>query len=327
MVSFEEDASPASTESPAGEEKEQQQKEEERGDVAAAASASQERLLDAEAIEEAAAAVSRPTARMQLESLAKKLRREAEALGRLEKSRAQAGEVVASSGDEPTAPAGSGAPAAFAQPHQSPSPPKLGVAKTSTAANAASSSVRYVPIDRFAFDAGGYSAPFVTLYVDLPGVGTIDRSKVKCEFTKTSFDLVVHDLQGKSYRLFRDDLEKDIDPDKSKIVVKSDRIVVKLAKVKTSEYGAGYDYWTKLTDSKKKSKKLRDKENPAASIMDLMKDMYDEGDDNMKKVIGEAMMKQRTGEMDKDGGMGGLGGMGGMGGGGGLGGMDDDDDF
>jgi len=28
----------------------------------------------------------------------------------------------------------------------------------------------------------------------------------------------------------------------------------------------------------------------------MMKNMYDEGDENMKKVIGEAMMKSRSGE-------------------------------
>lgn len=31
-------------------------------------------------------------------------------------------------------------------------------------------------------------------------------------------------------------------------------------------------------------------------IMDMMKQMYDEGDENMKKVIGEAMLKSRNGE-------------------------------
>jgi hypothetical protein len=30
--------------------------------------------------------------------------------------------------------------------------------------------------------------------------------------------------------------------------------------------------------------------------MDMMKNMYDEGDSNMKKVIGEAMLKSRSGE-------------------------------
>lgn len=30
--------------------------------------------------------------------------------------------------------------------------------------------------------------------------------------------------------------------------------------------------------------------------MDMMRDMYNEGDDNMKKIIGESMLKSRNGE-------------------------------
>ena len=33
--------------------------------------------------------------------------------------------------------------------------------------------------------------------------------------------------------------------------------------------------------------------------MDLMKDLYDKGDDSMKKMIGETMLKQRQGQLDK----------------------------
>jgi hypothetical protein len=31
-------------------------------------------------------------------------------------------------------------------------------------------------------------------------------------------------------------------------------------------------------------------------IMDMMKDMYEDGDENMRKVIGEAMLKSQRGE-------------------------------
>ena len=30
--------------------------------------------------------------------------------------------------------------------------------------------------------------------------------------------------------------------------------------------------------------------------MDMMKDMYEDGDENMKKIIGEAMLKSQRGE-------------------------------
>lgn len=96
--------------------------------------------------------------------------------------------------------------------------------------------------------------------------------------------------------MFRDNLDKDINPDASKYIVKADKIVVKLAKVK-GEYGS-YDHWSGLTAKKKKASK---KEDPSQSIMDLMKEMYDSGDDNMKKMIGETMLKQQRGELGKGG--------------------------
>ena len=249
---------------------------------------SQERFLDAEEISKAAATMTRPTARMHLEALAKKLRREGEALKRVEKSKELAedeNKKVASASGEAAAET---------------LPATLEAVPLDTSAPAVPQSVKYAPVDRFSFDAGGYNAPFVTVYVPLPGVGGIDRSSITCNFTDSSFDLVVDDLKGKSYRLFKDNLEKDIDPDKSKIVIKADKILVKLAKVKQGDYG-GYDYWSKLTDNKKSRKAgSHAKNDPQASIMELMKNMYDEGDDNMKKVIGETMMKQRTGQLGTD---------------------------
>lgn len=239
--------------------------------------ASQERLLDAAEIEKAAAALTRPSAKVHLEALAKKLRKESAALKRVEVSQANAQQHSSNIPAETEQPA-----AAAPAPAAMPIPPTV------------MPTANYSPIDRFSFDAGGYNSACVTLYVPLVGVGSISRENISCNFTATSFDLVVKDLNGKSYRLFKDSLEKDIDPEKSKYIVKADKIVLKLAKIK-SEYGS-YDFWTELTAKNKKTK--TEKENPAASIMDMMKDMYDKGDDNMKKVIGEAMLKQRRGELD-----------------------------
>jgi calcyclin binding protein len=247
---------------------------------------SQERLLDAISIEQAAASIDRPTARLHLQALAKKLRRESEALKRMEKNANMKESPPPSPQSSPTKP----------EPAAPPSSPPKPIAMTPSATNEASR--HYTSIDRFSFDAGGYNAPFVTLYVPLVGVGKIPKENVKCNYTKSSFDLIVNDLNGKSYRLFKDNLEKDIDPDLCKLIIKSDEVRIKLHKVKQKDYG-GYDYWTKLTESSD-SKKKQTKEDPTSGIMDLMKKMYDEGDDNMKRMIGETMMKQRTGELNKD---------------------------
>jgi calcyclin binding protein len=261
----------------------------------------QERLADAEEILSLAASENlRPTARMHLEALGKKLQKESAALQRVAGVAPIPGVPVTREASET---------AITTVPEATPTirPAVTVILPTS---------VKYAPIDRFAFDAGGYNAPFVTLYIEMEGIGSgVPKDQISCQFTKTSFDLVIHDFQGKSYRLYKDCLEKDIVPEQSKYLVKADKIVIKLAKTK-SEYGGSYEYWTKLTDPKKNTKTAANKkEDPSASIMDMMKQMYDEGDDNMKKMIGETMMKQRNGELGKKGP------------GGGLAGMDDMDDF
>jgi calcyclin binding protein len=151
-----------------------------------------------------------------------------------------------------------------------------------------SSSQSFIQITDFAWDQGEYSSTTVTVYVELPGVGGV-KDAVKCDFTAGSFDLTVCGLDGKSYRLFRDNLDKDINPSTSKFIVKRDKVVVKLAKAKQ-------EFWSNLTSKKSKEKKESEQKDPSAGLMDMMKDMYNDGDENMKRIIGEAMMKAQRGE-------------------------------
>ena len=61
----------------------------------------------------------------------------------------------------------------------------------------------------------------------------------------------------------------------------------------------GYDSWMDLTSKKARGEAAEQAADPSSGIMDLMKQMYDEGDDSMKKTIGEAMLKSRSGEAGK----------------------------
>ena len=62
----------------------------------------------------------------------------------------------------------------------------------------------------------------------------------------------------------------------------------------------GYDNWTDLTAKRPKAEASKASSDPSAGIMDMMKQMYEDGDDTMKKAIGEAMLKSRSGEADKE---------------------------
>merc|ERR1712050_259664 len=98
---------------------------------------------------------------------------------------------------------------------------------------------------------------------------------------------------GENFRFLKTNLEKDIVPGESSVRVKKNHVIVTLRKVK-GEYG--YDHWSDLCAKGRRKPTASKKDNPQESIMDLMKDMYEDGDDNMRKIIGESMYKAQRGE-------------------------------
>ena len=262
--------------------------------------ASKERQLDAAEIEkliEQEGLITRPSVKAHLEALVQKIKRDALALKRLEDSRAKAEAEAEAEADIST-------PAASVTATPAPAP---AAAVPAAAPPAQSPSMKYKSIDKFSFDAGSYNSPTVTIYILLSKIGSIPKSQIQCTFTSSSFDLTIHDFETVNYRLFRDNLAHEIDSENSKCVIKPNKIILKLKKIK-SDYGT-YDSWNELTSNKSKAEQMKSKKDPTAGIMDLMKDMYDKGDDKMKKMIGETMLKQREGKLDKPGASMDMGGM------------------
>lgn len=183
--------------------------------------------------------------------------------------------------------------------------------------------VSFVPIESFGWDQDAYPSKYVCVYLlsGLDGVGELPKESVSCRFGADSFDLQIRGLAGKDYRLVKTALEHEINPAESKVrtrptparapptplptlptgrharlaparpqcIVKKNRITLKLRKV-DGQFGA--DHWTALT-KKRPAPGGADKSDPSAGIMDMMKDLYEDGDDTMRKTIGEAMLKSR----------------------------------
>jgi len=151
---------------------------------------------------------------------------------------------------------------------------------------------QYVSIESFGWDQEGSK---VFIYIT-SGVEGVIKSQVKCEFSSNSFDLQVCGLNGKNYRLLKQPLEHDVITEKCKFVVKKNRITITLHKTE-GKYGP--DHWTGITAKKgaqKKEDKPSESDDPSASIMNMMKELYDDGDETTRKLIGEAMLKNQTGE-------------------------------
>jgi hypothetical protein len=150
-----------------------------------------------------------------------------------------------------------------------PPPPAAAAVRPSIISDKApsSSSFTYNTISDYAWDQGGYNSPLVTIFVELPGVGAV-KDNVSFSCTATSFDLKVTGLDGKNYRLLNDNLDKDIVPAESKIIVKKDKVVIKLQK-KMGQYS--YDTWSSLTAKTKREPEADKSKDPMGGLMDMMK--------------------------------------------------------
>ncbi|KJH45579.1 CS domain protein [Dictyocaulus viviparus] len=134
------------------------------------------------------------------------------------------------------------------------------------------------------------SDKFVKVYITLQGVQNVDPSNIQHSFTKNGYDIMVSDFGGKNYVVTMKGLRDEIVPESSQIKQKVDMLLVMMKK-KTE--GKKWEQLTKLEyDEKQKRKpKFDDKsmeDDPQASLMNMMKQMYEEGDDEMKRTIRKA---------------------------------------
>ncbi|RLN88560.1 hypothetical protein BBJ28_00001198 [Nothophytophthora sp. Chile5] len=150
-----------------------------------------------------------------------------------------------------------------------------------------------------------YGKEKVSVYImsGIDGVGALPKENVTCTFTKTSFDL-----------------KKNINPAKSSFRVKKNRVTISLFKADKS------DSWMNLTAKNPLKTAKPDTSDPTAGIMDMMKvrstaqlvssplwighspfyrctesfslstvhqNMYDDGDEDMKRTIAKAWSESR----------------------------------
>ncbi|KAE8673339.1 putative Katanin p60 ATPase-containing subunit [Hibiscus syriacus] len=142
----------------------------------------------------------------------------------------------------------------------------------------------YVTLASFSWDQDNDK---VKIYVSLEGV---EQEKIQADFKPMSFDVKFHDVKGKNYRCAIQKLNKEIESEKCKVIVKPKRVIITLFK-------ACKGNWSDLHYKEDKLKPNLDKErDPMAGIMDLMKNMYEEGDEDMKRTIAKAWTDARSGK-------------------------------
>ncbi|KAJ3438894.1 calcyclin-binding protein [Anaeramoeba flamelloides] len=135
----------------------------------------------------------------------------------------------------------------------------------------------------------------MTIYVRLPGIGKIPRDNIKVEYTTSSVLLIITGYNDKNHKLFLSNLAKPILTN-STFKVRNNRVELILKK-------DGTDHWDSLKAKKStitppKVEKEKD-EDPMGGLMNMMKKMYEEGDDQTKRMIAESWQKSREEQMKK----------------------------
>jgi len=163
-----------------------------------------------------------------------------------------------------------------------------------------------VKISNYGWDE---SQKFVKVYVSLPNIDKLTQGQISCDFTDQSFKCTVANHNGKNHVLEIPKVAGTIIPATSTCRLKSSNIIVSLRKA-----SEGHN-WGNLTDAMKKekakkdeamdSKKDMDTSDPSAGIMNLMKKMYDEGDDEMKRTIKKTWYESQQ-KQNAEGGMPGM---------------------
>jgi len=136
------------------------------------------------------------------------------------------------------------------------------------------------------------------IYLTLPEVQKLPKEQVSVDFGEQSLRVVVSDLDGRDHRMTVARLDADIIPAESSFKVRKDLVYITLKK-KVERTWPSVEL-KKDSMQNKAPEVPDDNKDPGAGLMDMMKKMYDEGDDEMKRTIAKAWTESRDG---KPGGM------------------------
>lgn len=165
-------------------------------------------------------------------------------------------------------------------------------AKATNAASNSSKKCYEVKLNNYGWDQTNTT---VKLYITLKDVHQLPKEAVSCNFTEKSLELHVLGLDKKNYSLTINNLCEDIDVNKSNVKVKTDMVVVSIAKkvIKNWSHVTGVE--KRIKESKIASTRSvnEDTSDPGASIMNLMKKMYEEGDDELKRSIAKVWVESQ----------------------------------
>lgn len=156
----------------------------------------------------------------------------------------------------------------------------------------------YQPIDSYAFSDDKDDASIIITKIE-----GLEEAEIKFTPEPHGFEIVViREAQGKpNLKLTVSPLYKKVVPEQCKYRVRKQTLTITIHKKKSQT-------WMKLKktalDTKKPKisdpKSGKTAEDPNGALMDMMKKMYDEGDDEMKRTISKAMWEAQHKKQEEE---------------------------
>ena len=119
------------------------------------------------------------------------------------------------------------------------------------------------------------------------------KENIISKFTTRTFEVLILNWNKKNFKFACNNLNKDIDAEGSYVKQTSSGLTVFLKKAKSSDYWDGLEYKKPLISDK--NEKPDASKDPNEGLMDMMREMYQNGDPEMKKIIAESWTKSRDG--------------------------------
>lgn len=160
--------------------------------------------------------------------------------------------------------------------------------------------IKFTSVTKYSFDTS--NDKYIKLYLtdNFENIKDFKKENIKSIFTKNTFDICIMNWKQKNYRFSCFNLDKNIKPEESYVKQTNSGLIVYLAKEKAGDYWDALEKKKSLFGNKDEEgeNKFDKNKDPNASLMEMMRDMYQNGDPEMKRMIAEAWTKSRD-ESDK----------------------------
>ncbi|KAJ8011962.1 hypothetical protein DPEC_G00063770 [Dallia pectoralis] len=158
-----------------------------------------------------------------------------------------------------------------------------------------------VKINNYGWDQ---SEKFVKIYITLKGVHAIAPENVEVTFTERSLVVLVKELDGKNHQMILNNLLHPIDVQNSLKKTKTDMVLVMCKKKMNKKWDCLTQVEKQTKENDKPSPNPDDNADPSDGLMSMLKKMYTDGDDDMKRTINKAWSESQEKKAKGEGDMG-----------------------